>query len=80
MEEYTTYGYQIMKKLRDTLLQYKKHHHLTNMEMSIKCDISLSEYDKIMNIKQHGKHGCTADTLYKIFHNLNIDANDIFKF
>lgn len=78
MEEYTTYGKSIMKNIRELLLEYKKEHSLTNAEMSVRCDISLSEYDKIMNTKMHSNHGCSADTICKIHKNTGIRYDDIF--
>lgn len=80
MENYTTYGKPIMKNIRKILLDYKNSHNLTNQEMAVRCDLSLSEYDKIMNVKTHSKYGCSADTLCKICINLGIDANLFFKF
>lgn len=80
MEEYTRYGKIIMKNVRNILLDYKKKNHLTNAEMAQKCDMSISEYDKIMNAKKHSTHGCSADTLCKIHKNLKIDANMFFRF
>lgn len=78
MEEYTTYGKPIMRNIRKILLEYKKINKLTNEQMSIRCDISLSEYDKIINTKSHSKYGCSVDTLYKICANLPLDANIVF--
>lgn len=75
MEEYTTYGKPIMKKLREILLNYKNTHNLTNAEMATKCDLSISEYDKIININRHSKYGCSVDTFSKICSNLDTDAN-----
>lgn len=78
MEEYTRYGEIGAKKIREILLDYKKENALTNQQMSARCDISSSEYDKLMNFKRHGKHGPSYDTLYKIHKNLKIDANLFF--
>lgn len=78
MEQYTTYGKPIMKNIREILLDYKKSHNLTNLQMAVKCDLSLSEYDKIMNVKSHSNHGCSVDTVCKICLNLGIDANLFF--
>lgn len=79
MEEYTRYGKPIMKNIRKILLDYKKEHHLTNQEMAVRCDLSLSEYDKIMNVKTHSNYGCSADTICRIKKNLKIDANIFFE-
>lgn len=78
MSNYQTYGEKIMKNVKEILLNYKNLHGMTNIQMALLCDMSLSEYSKIMNHKKHSKYGCTADTLCKIKHNLNIDANDFF--
>lgn len=75
MDEYTRYGKSIMKNIRKILMEYKKEHKLTNLEMSVRCDISLSEYDKIMNTKTHSKYGCCADTVYRICLNLQISSD-----
>lgn len=77
MEEYTRYGNPAMKNIRKFLLKYKKEHHLTNQQMAVRCDISLSEYDKIMNIKAHSKYGCSADTIIRICLNLGISSDDL---
>lgn len=73
MEEYTRYGKAIMKNIRKILLEYKRTHCLTNQQMAARCDISLSEYDKIINVKTHSNYGCSADTIYRICLNLSID-------
>lgn len=78
MEEYARYGKIVMKNIRKILLDYKKEHHLTNQEMAVRCDLSLSEYDKIMNVKTHSNLGCSSDTLCKIYINLGVDANSFF--
>lgn len=75
MEEYTTYGKKIMENIRKNMLEYKKMHKLTNEQMAVLCDLSLSEYDKIMNIRSHSGRGCSVDTFYKICLNLGADAN-----
>lgn len=77
MDEYTRYGKPIMKNIRKILLIYKKDHQLTNQQMSVRCDMSLSEYDKIMNIKAHSDYGCSVDTFCRICINLKIDANKL---
>ena len=73
----TYYGKQIMKNIRETLLEHKKTYHLTNKEIAQKCDISIAEYDKIMNVKTHSNQGCSIDTVYKICKNTDIDINTI---
>lgn len=80
MREYTTYGKPIMKNIRNFLLEYKGKYCLTNAQMAQKCDLSIPEYDKIMNPKSHSKHGCSVDTFCKICKNLSADANDFFAF
>lgn len=62
----------------EILLNYKKANNLTNQQMAARCDLSISEYDKIMNVKRHGSHGVSYDTLYRIYTNLKIDANIFF--
>lgn len=78
MEECARYGKPIMRNIKKFLLEYKKEHHLTNQQMAVRCDLSLPEYDKIMNVKTHSKYGCSVDTFYRICRNLNIDANIFF--
>lgn len=80
MEEYTRYGKPVMKNIRKTLIKYKKENGLTNQQMAVRCDLSLSEYDKIMNVKTHSDYGCSIDTYYKICTNLRLDANAAFRF
>lgn len=77
MEEYTKYGKFIMKNIRKILKDYKKSHKMTNIQMAMKCEISISEYDKIMNVKSHSTSGCSVDTLCKICKNLRIDSNTV---
>lgn len=77
MEEYARYGKNGSKIIREILLNYKKKHHLTNQQMSVRCDISLSEYDKIININRHGNQGLSYDTLHKIRKNLGISIDSI---
>lgn len=77
MEEYATHGVEIMDNIKKILLDYKKLHGLTNFEMAVMCDLSLSEFDKIIYKKPYSKYGCTIDTFYKICVNLKIDANDL---
>lgn len=77
MEEYTTHGKEIMKNIREILIDYKKSHNLTNVAIATRCEISLSEYDKIMNVKTHSENGCSANTIYKICYNLGIPSSDI---
>ncbi len=77
MEEYTKYGKPIMKNIRKNLIDYKKEHNLTNQQMAVRCDLSLSEYDKIMNVKTHSKYGCSIDTFYKICFNLKISSDGL---
>lgn len=71
------YGKQIMKNLREALLEYKKTYHLTNKEMAQKCNISTSEYDKIMNVKKHSEYGCSIDIFYRICKNIGIDMDTV---
>lgn len=78
MEEHTTSGKLLMRNIRKILINYKKSHKLTNLQMAMKCEISVSEYDKIMNIKKHSDYGCSGDTIYKIGKNLHVDFNQIF--
>lgn len=66
-----------MKNIRKILLYYKEKHYLTNQQMAVRCDISLSEYDKIMNVRRHSNCGCSIDTFYRICVNLNVDANKL---
>lgn len=80
MGEYNRYGKLIMRNIRKILIDYKQCHDLTNAEMAIRCDLSLSEYDKIMNVKTHSDYGCSADTICRIKKNLKIDANLFFEF
>lgn len=77
MEEYARYGKPIMKNIRKILLDYKEKHCLTNQQMAVRCDLSLSEYDKIMNVKTHSDHGCSADTIYKICLNLRLSSDSL---
>lgn len=77
MEEYTRYGKPIMENIRKILLEYKKEHKLTNQEMAVRCDISLSEYDKIVNAKTHSNYGCSADTIYRICLNLKLSSDKL---
>lgn len=77
MYEYTTYGAGLMENIRKILLDYKKEHRLTNAELAQKCDMSISEYDKIVYSNSFGKYGCSIDTAYKIHINLNIAPDKI---
>lgn len=79
MEEYTRYGKPIMKDIRKILINYKKEHNLTNQQMAVRCDLSLSEYDKIMNVKTHSDYGCSIDTFYKICSNLKLSSDSLLK-
>lgn len=79
MEEYTRYGKSIMKNIRKILLEYKKEHKLTNQQMAVLCDISLSEYDKIMNVRRHSDYGCVVDTVYRISLNLGISVDKMIR-
>ena len=77
MEEYTTYGKEIMKNIRDFLLEYKGEYNLTNAEMAQKCNLSVPEFDRILNPKNHSLHGCSVDTFKKICQNLGADPHKL---
>lgn len=72
-----TYAQEIMNNIREILQIYKKEYKLTNAEISKKCGLSISTYNKIMNDK-YSKYGCSVNTLFKISRNLNIYPDNFF--
>lgn len=64
-----------MKNLSILLLKEQNRLELTNIEMSLRCDLSLREYQKLISGKSNG---CRVETIIKIAENTNIDYLDMF--
>lgn len=78
MEEYARYGKPAMKNIRKILLNYKKEHGLTNQQMAELCNISIPEYDKIINANKHSKCGCSIDVFIRLYGGIKFDIIDFF--
>lgn len=68
----------IMKNIANLLLNEQNRLNLTNAGMATKLEMSLSEYNKLINRKRKSKYGCSAVTIYKLCHNTGISFDDIY--
>lgn len=68
---------EIMKKLGNLLIIEQKTLGLNNLQMALKCDISLREYNKLISRKATS---CRLTTLVSVLENTNISSKDILDY
>lgn len=68
---------EIMKNLGNLLIIEQRKLGLNNLEMALKCNISLREYNKLISRKSTG---CRLAIIVSILENTSISLQDIFDY